>query len=490
MLLARPRLQLDECLVSYMIRVSELNGFKHIGHLLHYAGLAWKNNRAPINQILTGDFDLKGFLSELGLPESHSPIEPIYHSFKRVIYTPHLLVKYPKVCPNCIKEFGYCRYQWDFLSSLACVRHKKMLVDVHPDTGKRLSWYRQHLNKFDGDADVIKALNDIAQPSAIQLSQYVETLLSDRKTNASTPAILYGLELREAVSLIHFIAHYHARLLGDSLNPVSMENNELGQHYQNVWGALHDWPDSFYALLSQYIDRPMSSKGVGGLNKHYRDLYERLHRQQENQGIARIKAEFDRYIEAYWPGLLEPDRIKRIHLASSTRSIISKKEAARIIGSRLERIDKLVQQEKLTPVLFKGRAHFLRDQVDRLAATIMSNWTMAEACKALQLTRYQLKQLLDAGVFRTLQKPDSLNRDWVIDKAQCQELVESLQQKARRSHPPSGTVSMAGIQRQGYSIVQLVLAMQAGKVEYGVTHDRGHRNSLKQFIDFTIKGIP
>ena len=40
-------------------------------------------------------------------------------------------------------------------------------------------------------------------------------------------------------------------------------------------------------------------------NKHFRDLYERLNRQKENQGVARIKAEFDRYIERYWPGVLE-----------------------------------------------------------------------------------------------------------------------------------------------------------------------------------------
>lgn len=233
----------------------------------------------------------------------------------------------------------------------------------------------------------------------------------------------------------------------------------------------------------------MSTKGQAGLNKHFRGLYERLHRQQENRGIARIKAEFDRYIEEYWPGVLEPERITRIQLASTARNIISKKEAARILGSRLERIDKLVQQGRITPIVFKGKAHYQRDQVEALANEISSNWTMAEACEALEVTRYQLKQLLDAGAIPAIQKPDSLNRDWVVDKLGCLDLISVLRSNARKSEPPSGALSMAGVQRQGYSIVQLVMAMQSGELQYSVAADVDSTASLSQFFGFKINNM-
>jgi hypothetical protein len=298
-----------------------------------------------------------------------------------------------------------------------------------------------------------------------------------------------GLEFREVLSLIHFIAHYQARLLAGSFNPVTLKSYELAHVYEHVWQTLQAWPDSFYSLLSQYVDRPMSSKGQAGLNKHFRDLYERLHRQQENRGIARIKAEFDRYIEEYWPGVLEPERITRIQLASTTRNIISKKEAAHILGSRLERIDKLVQQGRITPVVFKGKAHYLRDQLEAIASEISSNWTMVEACKALEVTRYQLKQLLDAGAIPAIQKPDSLNRDWVVDKLGCLDLISVLRSNARKSEPPSGALSMAGVQRQGYSIVQLVMAMQSGELQYSVAADVDSTASLSQFFGFKINNM-
>ncbi|GAA3926686.1 hypothetical protein GCM10022277_23490 [Litoribacillus peritrichatus] len=314
---------------------------------------------------------------------------------------------------------------------------------------------------------------------------YIEALLAGKQPGSSSPAVLMGLEFREVLSLIHFVAHYQTRLQGGgSFNPVALRNYELAHVYEQVWGMLQAWPDNFYSLLGQYVDRPMSTKGQAGLNKHFRDLYERLHRQQENRGIARIKAEFDRYIEEYWPGVLEPERITRIQLASATRNIISKKEAARILGSRLERIDNLVQQGRITPVVFKGKAHYQRNQVEALANEISSNWTMAEACEALEVTRYQLKQLLDAGVIPALQKPDSLNRDWIVDKLGCLDLISVLRSNARKSEPPSGAVSMAGAQRQGYSIVQLVLSMQSGELQYSVAADGDATTSLKQFFGF------
>ncbi|MDF2416278.1 hypothetical protein GWP85_01970 [Acinetobacter beijerinckii] len=484
MLLARPSIEPNECLVSYLIRISEKNGFKHIGHLLRHAGLAWKNNRVPVHQILTGEFDLTVYLLQLGLTSCSSKIEPIFHSFQHVIDTPYLLVKYPKVCPDCIEEFGFCRFEWSLLPYLACVRHAKLLIDMHSGTGKRLNWYRRYLNKFD-DTDVINSLSDVAQSEAIKLSQYIEALLQGGN-GISCPKILQGLELRESLSLIHFIAHYRSRLLGGSFQPLSVTNGELVQHYQYVWAMLENWPDDYYKFLNQYLGHPMSKKGVGGLHKHFRDLYESLHRQSENKGIARIKVEFDHYIENYWPSVLEPKRITRIQLTTLERNIISKKEAAKILNCHPDRIDKLVQQQKLTPRVFEGKKHYSREQVECLAIQISSNWTMDEACETLRLTRYQLKQLLDAGILHTLQRPDTLNRDWIIDKVQCQELIASLCHKARQSTPPLGSLSMRSMQRRGYSIVRLVLAMQAGQIEFGYSDDVDYPLSCKQFTDFIL----
>lgn len=485
MLPFRPQINLDECLVSYLIRVSENNGFKHIGRLLHYAGLSWRNSRIPVHRIITGEFDVSGYLLALGLRDCEFETAKMYRTFRRVIDTNHVFVKYPKVCPVCLSEKGYCKFQWAYLSVLSCCEHNTMLVDVQKETGERLSWYRQKLDKFASGSAVIGVTGGpVVQPAAYQLTNYIESLITNGAANITVPTILNGLVFRDALTLINFLALYHARLLGVTFKPVSMENSSLAQHYLDVWKMLQDWPDSFYTMLDQYIDHPVSDRGVSGINKHYRNLYECLYRQQDNQGIARIKTEFDSYIENYWPGIIEADRITRICLTSPIRGIVSKKEAAKLIGCRPERIDKLIQLEKLNAVIFKGKAHYLRDEVEDLGNLIVSNWSMAEACKALQVTRYQLKQLLDAGTISFIQKPDQLNRDWIVDKARCRTLVEQLFKSARSGKMPNNVMSMAGIQRQGYSIVRLISSMQTGKMKYGVCVDVEYPDSLKQFIEF------
>ncbi|QIL91250.1 hypothetical protein GNX18_16765 [Microbulbifer sp. SH-1] len=473
-------------MASYLIRVSGGNGFKHIGYFLRYAGLGWKNNRAPIHGLLTGKSDLSQTLSQFGLHIRISRIKDTFLTLRKVIDTPYLVASNPKICPDCIEELGYCKYQWSIYPSIACAKHNKNLVDVDHRTGSRLSWYRRELDYFDGSHKKIVSPFEFADPTVINISRYFDSLLAGEKKCSFSPLILHGLELRESLSLIHFVAHFQSRMFGISFNPSGMENSELGQHYKKVWDMLTGWPDSFYLFLSQYIDHPMSNKGVGGLNKHFRDLYEQLHRQRENNGIARIKKDFDHFIDSQWPGLIDPGRMKRIQLSSSSRNIISKKEAAKILGCRLARFDKLIYQSKLKVVLFKGKAHYFRDQVEQYSELIKSNWTMIEACEALQLSRYQLKQLLDGGIIGTLQVPSDLNRDWVIDKDQCKVFITKLLSGARNTSPSKDGLSLAGIHRNGFSIVQLVLAMQSGQVEYSTLPNPEYPLSFKQFTNFSV----
>jgi hypothetical protein len=482
-LLYKPSIYYDECILSYLIRLSESNGFFDIGKLLKHAGLNWKNNRAPVHQILTGEFDLASILSKLQLPKASSRLAPIYSSFQRVIDTSYLITKYPKVCPECLQELGFCRYQWALLPVLACTKHRKVLLDINPSDGKRLSWYRHYIDRFDEES-FIRSSELKASSSAMQQSLYIEALISGQRPIGSIPSVLIGLELKDALSLMHFIAHFQLRLMGEVFSPVALINCELAYIYENVWEALQNWPDSFYSLLSQYVDKPMSKRGQSGLNKHFRDLSERLHRQRENAGITRIKTEFDRYIEWYWPGVLNAERVTRIKLESSTRNIISKKQAAKILGSRPERIDKLVQQDRISLVIFKGKAHYLRDQIESLAHEISSNWTMAEACKALEVSRYQLKQLLEAGIIPTVQKPDDLNRDWIVDKGGSLSLINQLVNNGEKSVFSSECLSLKSLQCRGYSIVKIILSMQSGGLKYCIDINRSKSLSFRQFKIF------
>lgn len=54
---------------------------------------------------------------------------------------------FPRVCPQCITEYGYCRMAWDLSLCVACIRHRRLLIEVCPVCGFALSWGRPDMDR-------------------------------------------------------------------------------------------------------------------------------------------------------------------------------------------------------------------------------------------------------------------------------------------------------------------------------------------------------
>lgn len=52
---------------------------------------------------------------------------------------------HPRVCPDCVHELGYCRAAWDLTLTVACVRHRRLLIDRCPACTLPLKWTRPDL---------------------------------------------------------------------------------------------------------------------------------------------------------------------------------------------------------------------------------------------------------------------------------------------------------------------------------------------------------
>nr|WP_314707476.1 TniQ family protein [uncultured Comamonas sp.] len=57
-----------------------------------------------------------------------------------------LVRSFPRICPNCIEELGYCRLAWDLALCVACVRHRRVLIDACPWCTRPISWNRAAMN--------------------------------------------------------------------------------------------------------------------------------------------------------------------------------------------------------------------------------------------------------------------------------------------------------------------------------------------------------
>lgn len=487
-LLIRPNRHPDECMVSYLIRISERNGFHHIGHLLQHACLPWKNLRIPAHQIITGEYDIAPYFSQLGLDYTHPRTADTFKSSQVPHFTTKIFVKTPKVCPGCLEETGYSSDLWSHIAYTACIKHNLLLVDTNPKTGKRLSWYRHSLNEF-GESDPFPPVKSIPKtsPATLAFTKAMTHLIEGRDPPKSIPAVLRGLNFAEALSLIHFIAHYQYRLFHKTLfTPASLDNLTVSHHYTQAWQTLKRWPHGFHLLLSQYIDNPMSERGQSGINKHFRDIHEKLHRQRENKGIARLRAAFDQFIEINWPNAIQTHRLTRISLSSDERPLITQKEAQRLLDCREPRIHSLIAQGKITLHKFKGKAYFNREEIESLANLFADNWTMEQTAIETELSRYQLKQLLDAGLVKALQKADHQNRDWLICKTSWQRMVNKLKKSAPKGYAARGETLIA-FQKQGFMIADIFKMLAKSELNYSFEESVDKPFSFKQLCNFNLK---
>lgn len=487
LLLVRPNMYRDECLLSYLIRISDLNGFSQFSYMLKVAGFSWKNLRAPTHDIRTAEFSLKALFEGLGIQYSIPETANIYQTFRKGIDTPYLFSRNPKVCPECIIENGYCKSVWNYLPVIACPKHKTLLVDSSPSSGKRLSWYRKTLGTFQGkDEELIRAITP-APSQAIHLTNLFQKLSQGKSlVNRNIPVLFHGLNFCEALTIINFLSHYLFCLNNDShFTPIKFENALLAKYYLDIWKIASNWPDGFYALLSQYIDYPMSSRGKGGINKHFRDIHERLYKQSANRGIALIKGEFDRYINQYWPETWTTAKVVRINIVEDLHKLISKKEAARLFKCHPSKIDRLIRAGKLELKIFRGKSYCHLDHVKFAISEETNNWTLSRFCQELGIGRHQAVLLLNSGLFVVLQKPSQVNRDWLIDSNSAKGVVSSLRAKATTDIIDG--ISLAGVQHQGYDISDVLRLMSNGSLIFNSKMDCNNPNSLMQFQNLKFK---
>ena len=158
-LLITPKPEKDEGFISYLLRLTEANGYETPSWIfslsgLDYMELQWKftfvfsRSQKLDNLAKLTSSTLDDLLSLLYLPaKSQGPNEDNHEYdffgalLNRSIIRPH----YPKVCPKCLAESGYSLRIWDCSLVTACPIHECALLDSCPDCKRRIKCVRNKL---------------------------------------------------------------------------------------------------------------------------------------------------------------------------------------------------------------------------------------------------------------------------------------------------------------------------------------------------------
>lgn len=110
---------------------------------------------------------------------------------------------------------------------------------------------------------------------------------------------------------------------------------------------------------------------------------------------------------------------------------------------------------------------------------------MEQAAAETELSRYQLKQLLDVGIIKSLQKADSNNRDWLICKKSWQRMINNFKKTSLQDHSSQG-LSLSGIQKQGFMITDIFRMLTKSQLSCVFEESPRKPFSFKQLINFNL----
>jgi hypothetical protein len=140
---------IGESLYGYLLRMSVANGLGGVSPILELLGLQQTSElRSEHIPVLARLFDARPaeVLATMNV-EFWSDGQRMTIMDGHVIQRPYLIrSRRPRICPDCLAEFGCCRQVWELVFFVTCPLHGRLLLDYCPGCGRPLSWKRPSLS--------------------------------------------------------------------------------------------------------------------------------------------------------------------------------------------------------------------------------------------------------------------------------------------------------------------------------------------------------
>ncbi|MGE6267890.1 TniQ family protein [Aeromonas media] len=271
-LLVRPAPFADESLESYLLRLSQENGFERYALLSgamrdallqqdHQAAGAFPLELARVNvfhanrssslrvralHLIEQLTDLAPHsLLQLALIRSAMPIGAGHACVQRGgVDIPLRLVRTRQipVCPVCLSESAYIRQHWHYAPYVACHLHGHELLSVCPSCGKALDYQcNESFTHCRCGSDLRHSITPPASNQAIQIS----ALICGARWESTNPLLICPHPSQLFGAIFWYWCRYHAEAAGQ---PASHSLVQTIDYFAA-------WPANFHAELDQWAQR-------------------------------------------------------------------------------------------------------------------------------------------------------------------------------------------------------------------------------------------
>lgn len=490
MLLIRPYPQPTDTLPNYLLRLTAANGYNNSMQLLRDKHCLLANNRLPAKKIFFGEFDLERVARLANINAYQISELRLKHMFSTrcLVFGQELLAKAVnfscvRVCPHCYQEQGSIPFYNSLMAKTYCIKHNCPLIAVHPITGRKLTWATHYLWR-----DIVSWSDNISSvevgEAEFNINQQIEYLENNQ--------IIIGrqqLNLAEFCDLFEFFAHFHQFAFGSNSNHFAKSEIEFSrQYYAAAHWYIADWPTPFFDLLAHFENHPMSDNRITGIRKCFRDLYDDIYSPENGRSGAYklLKSAFEEYLRDHFStGMLMSSLSQVDNDVRDKSTYISETQVAELLCCHLGKVKVYVREGLLSysHVLANGTQLFLRAGVIKLKSRLKNCCSIDECAELLGISVYLSRQLIRAGIVQPLLKPNTENRDWLVEKSQIEELIELLKSSA----DPAVKKSNSAQKRFTFIKVdfgRLIQSMLTSDISFGYEPNKKRPLSLEQFTPY------
>ena len=261
-----------ECLCGYVLRVSEINGYRSPRPVLDIANIPIGHMNSPLFSTTHFEGVLareSQSLEKISYKKKHInelSIAILGHELINSIRRNPLQLKKPHFCPYCVQDNGYIDAFWRSRLAVACPQHGCEPLFYCQECRRYIDWFRPGLLTCRCGADFSKVRLKKSDQPTVELMGILQAKLHRQDLFAVPNSYRFPLNKLEPLSLSQFMRV--CELIADQIHPnlVIKEKRYSRSALETVAGAcelLMHWPEGYHHLLNNFGLMNTTSSNVG-----------------------------------------------------------------------------------------------------------------------------------------------------------------------------------------------------------------------------------
>lgn len=384
-----------------------------------------------------------------------------------------------KYCPPCLRSDCYWRGQWSLTLVSCCPLHEIRLVDHCSSCGKRI--VRRALLDFCCAECGQPLANGIAHATHSRGALWLATELSDRLNDVRRKKLndisaLGLVELHELALRIGLRATRTERLKPLKVKDASLIAEAL-PIAREAGGILLAWPTGMRQFLAN-LRTQNSQRGRWRIQKAVGPLYRDIYKNLGDRCFDFVRSEFEAYIGEEWEAPLARRNRNLSPWIVRRHSWLSIGSAASRIGVPPSLVRRLVGSGELRANEIEHSSGRVSRSVDlngltAIRTTLRSALSLQQTAQRLCLGTERVRQLLSAGILRSIGGRPRPGEQWWIDEQSLP--VPATSVKRRLKVADCGSIAITDVAKylvaDADTFVDLIGAICIGSMSVGRGHD-------------------